>query len=279
MMTRALAVEWFKLWRLRLFRATVLFGVGLSGLWLVIALWMTHRGAPSGRDAFVSRLTFPGAYEQAFSLAAGFGETFLAITAAAFVANEYSWGTWRLLLPTGLPRWQALAAKWLALLLGAVVFVGLTALLPLLAAPLVAWWLGQPAFTLPETEHWVLHAIQLPLRAVGSLVAPIVLATALTVWTRSQSVASGVTIGAVLGESVLAALLGGLGGWWAELPRFLYIWNAEAIARAPAFGGAPAPGIPSLAEAIPVVFGWTVLLGLLTVWWFVRRDIEVRSSG
>ncbi|GBD17930.1 hypothetical protein HRbin27_00418 [bacterium HR27] len=279
-MLQAVAVEWFKLRRLRLFRVSVLLGIALSLFWLAFALWMAQRGAPAVREQFVERLTFPGAYEQAFLLAGGFGETFLAIVTATFVANEYSWGTWRLILPTGLPRWQALGAKLLALLAGTVVFVLATAFVPLSAAPLLAaFWLDRPALVAPDMEAWLVAVLLLPVRTVGSLVAPVVLALALTVWTRSQSVAVGITIGLVLTEGVLAALLQGLGGWWAKIPLFFYLWNAEAIARTPAFGGAVPPGTPPLGQAVLVVLCWTLVLAALTVWWFQRRDIEVRASS
>jgi len=279
-MLQAVAVEWFKLRRLRLFRASVLLGIALSLFWLGFALWMAQRGAPAVREQFVERLTFPGAYEQAFYLAGSFGQTFLAIVTATFVANEYSWGTWRLILPTGLPRWQALGAKLLALLAGTVVFVLATAFVPLSAAPLLAaLWLDRPALVAPDMEAWLVAILLLPVRAIGSLVAPVVLALALTVWTRSQSVAVGITIGLVLTEGVLAALLQGLGGWWAKIPRFFYLWNAEAIARTPAFGGAVPPGMPPLGQAVLVVLCWTLVLAALTVWCFEHRDIEVRSSS
>ena len=168
-MLQAVAVEWFKLRRLRLFRASVLLGIALSLFWLAFALWMAQRGAPAVREQFVERLTFPGAYEQAFSLAASFGETFLAIVAATFVANEYSWGTWRLILPTGLPRWQALGAKLLALLAGTVVFVLATAFVPLSAAPLLAaLWLDRPALVAPDMEAWL---VAIPPASTGHRVA------------------------------------------------------------------------------------------------------------
>ncbi|MCX7623732.1 MAG: ABC transporter permease [Thermomicrobium sp.] len=279
MMRQAFSVEWFKLRRLRLFRAVVLLGIALSCFWVAFGLWMARRGGPAVREEFAQRLTFPGAYEQAFGLAAAFGETFLAIVAATFVANEYGWGTWRLILLTGLPRWQELAAKFLALCTGAGIFVVAVALVPLVAAPLIARSLGYPALAIPRTDGWLVAAFLLPVRAVGSLVAPITLAFASTVWTRSQSVAVGVTVGFVLSEGVLAALLQGIGGWWAKLPQFFYLWNAEAIARAPAFSEAAVPGMPPLGHAIAVVLAWTVTLAAATIWWFARRDIEVRSNS
>jgi len=279
MMRAALRVEWCKLWRLRLYRVTVALGAGLSLLWIVVALYFVGRGTPALREDFLHRLTWPGAFLQAFSLAAGFGETFVAIVTAAFVANEYAWGTWRLLLPTGLPRWQALLAKLLGLWAGAGLFVLVTASVPIVAAPVVSLVLGEPLFAraaLPE-HFWLTYALA-PLRAVVGLLAPIVLAFVLAVMTRSQAVASGVVIGLVLGEGIVVALLEGLGGRWASLPRFFYLWNAEALAaRAPVFG-APPPGVPALGEAFFTVVGWTLVLVLASLWWFQRRDIEVRAA-
>jgi len=279
MMWHALHAEWLKLWRLRMYRVILVLGIVLSCLWVGFMLYLMERGAPHVQEEVTRQLALPGAYLQGFMLAAGLGETFLAIVAATFIANEFSWGTWRLVLPTGLSRWQALLAKFLVLWAGAAIFVFVTASVPIIAAPIVSVVLHQPVFQMPSAEHWQLELAVLPLRSVGALIAPIVLAMTVVVVTRSQAVAVGLTIGLSLSEGVLAAVLQGLGGWWAAIPRFFYLWNAQAIVRAPVFSDAPQPGSPSFQEAIPVVLAWTILLGSLTLWWFGRKDIEVRANA
>lgn len=279
MMWHAVHAEWLKLWRLRMYRVILLLGMALSLFWVGFVLYLVERDAPQVRQDVMLQLALPGAYLQGFMLAAGFGETFLAIVAASFVANEFSWGTWRLLLPTGVPRWQTLLAKFLVLCAGAAIFVFVTASVPIIAAPIVSAVLQQPVFQTPSAEHWQLELALLPLRSVGALIAPIVLAMTVVVVTRSQAVAVGLTVGLSLSEGIFAAVLQGLGGWWAEVPRVFYLWNAQAIARAPVFSGAPQPGSPPFHEAVPVVLVWTILLGGLTIWWFGRKDIEVRAAS
>lgn len=280
-MGRIVRVEWRKLLRWRLFRGIFLAGCGLQLFWIAFAAYMVERGSPSVREGFVQRLTWPGVVPQSFTLSSGFGESFLAILAAAFIANEFSWGTWRLLLPTGFPRWQFVLGKVGALLIAGSLFVIGTALVPLLATPLVVLLLDLPLRSAALPDHWLLEYALLPVRASLSLIAPIVLGMALALLTRSQAVAVGIAIGGSMAEEIAAGLLRGLGGWWAELPRFFYLTNARVLARTPLFGGAPEEhlALASPAESLLVVVLWTVGLIVFMMWWFQRRDIEVRGAS
>lgn len=277
-MRQVIQVEWQKLIRWRLFRATVVLGSALSLLWLDVAIYFFQKsGSFEIREEFLRRLTLPGVAPQGLSLAAGFGESFFAIVAAAFMAQEFSWGTWRLLLPTGVPRWQFILGKMVALWLGTRPFTFFTVLPPVLARPLVASYFDVPLTTDPFPRLWLVEWALLLLRATIALLAPALFAMVLATITRSQAIAVGVTIGWSFIEGIVTPLLQELPGWWAQLPHFLYLSNARAFAQVPIFSAASVPGLPSLGHAALLTVAWSLCFFTIMIWWFGRRDIEIRA--
>ncbi len=116
--------------------------MALSFLWIGFVLYVVERDAPQVRQEVMSQLSLPGASLHGFMLTAGLGERVLAIVAAALIASDCHWGTCRLAVPTGWPRWQALLAKFLVLCAGAAIFVLARASVPVIAAPIFSTVLG-----------------------------------------------------------------------------------------------------------------------------------------
>lgn len=234
-MRQVIQVEWQKLIRWRLFRATVVLGSALSLLWLGVAIYFFQKsGSFEIREEFLRRLTLPGVVPQGLSLAAGFGESFFAIVAAAFMAQEFSWGTWRLLLPTGVPRWQLILGKVVALWLGTWPFTFFTVLPPVLALPLVASSFDVPLTTDPFPRLWLVEWALLLLRATIALLAPALFAMVLATITRSQAIAVGVTIGWSFIEGIVTPPLTGttrLVGSTSTLPLSLKCPSLRASAH------------------------------------------------
>jgi ABC-2 type transport system permease protein len=137
---------------------------------------------------------------------------FVTILTSSTVATEYNWGTVRQALTRGLPRWQFLAAKLLGTSIICIVLL-LAALAIGILFSMFATSIEGESITLDVPDGPSLPDIVLMvLRAALGIIPYGMLAFALAVIGRSTALGIAGTLGYMLGEGIIVAILDSIGG-------------------------------------------------------------------
>jgi ABC-type transport system involved in multi-copper enzyme maturation permease subunit len=232
------------------------------------------------RDQMMQSITWPGSLVTALELVAGsaLGGMLLVVMAAAVTAQEYNWRTFHLWLSRGVPRSKLLLAKFVALLLPAVLIVSVGLLS---VAAITALFTLQQTGSLPlGSIHYGQLCLSL-VRTAYSLLPYAALAFLLAIATRSTvvSVAGGL-IYALVAEGLLVQLLNMAGGNFSRVAYYLPAGLSGSLTSlnqtlikgisAPAQTGPP--GLAPLPAAAGIAL-WSVFLVGLAVWIFRRQDL------
>ena len=140
----------------------------------------------------------------------------LAILAASTIGSEYSWGTLRPFLATGMPRARFLAAKLLALALVGLAFTALPLLLCAILAVPIAIMNGRPAFGFTIDLAWLIDLVAIIGRCYLAVMIPTLIAFLIGLAGRSQAAGIGAALGLLITEQVVSTLLLSLGLDWAK---------------------------------------------------------------
>jgi ABC-type transport system involved in multi-copper enzyme maturation permease subunit len=215
---------------------------GRAILWIELALIAVGVLAINGLFFFISRvdesemtaqlqqtLIWPDGLTQSVGLAAGpsLGGMLIVVLVGAITAQEYTWRTLQLWLSRGVPRSTFLAAKFVALLLPALLLV----MVPLLVGGVTTAVFSQILLGhVPvEAVDWG-HLALLTLATAYSLLPYAGLAFLLAVATRSTIVAVGGGLAYVLLlEGITVQMLAFAGGALAEVGRYLPAGLAQGL--------------------------------------------------
>jgi len=233
------------------------------------------------QEAVWASLCWPTAFSDLLESAAGhqLGGLVLAILAGAVVAQEYGWHSVHLWLGRGLSRVGFLGSKFMAL---AVVCLMFTLVPVLVGGAMTAWFTAQRTGGLNLSDLPAGPLILAILRTAYTILPYIALMVLVAVLTRSAAASSGVGLAyALLGEQMLGELLALLGGFWADLPRYLPGGLADALLRLnrTAFGmetGIYGGGIGQVVEPWAAAGGVALYTGILlsaALWAFARQDL------
>jgi ABC-type transport system involved in multi-copper enzyme maturation permease subunit len=232
---------------------------------------------PETHETILANLTLPGTFPSTISLFMNLGGVMLAILAASAIGSEYSWGTLRPILSTGVSRWRFLAAKLLVLGLAAAVFLALAVLMNALLAVPIAALSGRPVFAGAVDASWFADLAAMLGRGLLAVWVPMCLAFLFGVVAQSQAVGVGVALGVTIGEFVVANLLSRLGLAWAdEVVRLMLFSNDQVLRAHNVFG--PAPDLPAGAvsqeRALLTLLAYGAICVAAALVLFVRRDIR-----
>lgn len=257
----------------------VLFVLLHGGIGFGIVLgFLNLRGVESDvRDAILADLTMPGIFPWAAGLLAIFGSIMLSILAASAIGSEYSWGTLRPMLATGMPRANFLAAKLAALAIVAFTFLMLAMLMCAALAVPIALLYDRPMLNDTFDLAWVGGLAAVVGRTYLAIAVPMVIAFLVALAGRSQAAGIGAGLGMLIGEQVVGLLLSSTGLDWAEwIVQRLPSYNTQSLLRYNrTFSGL---------ELVPGTLGQGTILLTLAIYaaicvaaafaFFSRRDIR-----
>jgi ABC-2 type transport system permease protein len=270
----------------------VLFLVMVAGaaffIWLIG--YVSYRDDPHGEFAGEAFRTFAFPWSIAALLDSGqfWGAAiFVGILTSSTVATEYNWGTVRAALTRGQPRWQFLAMKLLGTAIICVAF-----LLAALAAGVLFSLLATSAEGAPITLD-VAGGPSLPeiglmiLRAALGIIPYGLLAFALALIGRSTALGIAATLGYMLGEGIIVAVLESIGGVAADLREIALGHHVASLIAANRIGSGDyvsiaAREVPVSAE-LPDVWVATIVILLYcaafaAIAFFVFQRRDVRAS-
>jgi ABC-type transport system involved in multi-copper enzyme maturation permease subunit len=203
----------------------------------------------------------------------GFGSVLLIVLSASLFGNEFNWGTLRVILALGAGRERFLAAKYLTVVLYAVLFT-IAGVLAALAGSEIVASISSLDRTIPPD-----FGLQLALsvgRTVYTLLPYVALAALIAVW--SKSAGAGIAIGLVVNfaEGIVTALLVQFNRDYATIANFGLSRNVDTINRLSAPPAAAVPGQAAHLEpgqAALVLLVYTVLFVGVAMWRFRSRDV------
>ncbi len=153
-------------------------------------------------DEHVESFLFPGVFQEGFSIIGGFGFILVVVIAAAIIGSEYSWGTVRVLVGSGVPRTRLLAAKLVTVLLVTTALT-LTGFVAFTMTSLGISLLGGHAINTSWLDGAAVVDLSLMIaRTIFTLLVPALLAFTVAVLSRSLAAAIAVGIGFMIAESI-----------------------------------------------------------------------------
>lgn len=229
-----------------------------------------------GPDEPIEVFWLPATIGVSFEITSLLGAILIVVLAAGVAGSEYSWGTIRTLVGSGVDRGKLLAAK-LVMVVGASFLFTLTGL--------AATALTSVVISLIEGHGLGLG--WLTLSSFGDLLVMIarcsfvlavfgILAFALTQVTRSVATGIAAGIGMFIISPILIALAGALGSTGDRIDDFILTLNSETLNEPNTFGELDTiTGAPGLWQAAGMLTLYAVVAITVAVVVFRRRDIEV----
>jgi ABC-type transport system involved in multi-copper enzyme maturation permease subunit len=204
--------------------------LGIIGLGTAANATGLQRADSEYRERLLRLLVLPGALAQSAQFIYTFGAIMIAILGASSIGSEYSWGTLRPMLATGVSRTRFLAAKLLALGIAAAFYVILPLILNAIMAVPIALLADSPFMAGSVAGPWPGYLAALFGRTYLLLFMPLALAFLIGAAGRSQVAGIGAALGLMIGEQVIAALLWSLGLDWAnEVVKFFPFESSRVL--------------------------------------------------
>lgn len=250
--------------------------LGGIGFITVVSVLQLQAVDPAVRADLLRNITLPGTFPRTAEFVYIFGSIMLAILAASTIGSEYSWGTLRPMLATGVPRGRFLAAKLVALAIAAALFVVLPLLMNALLALPIAAWNAMPMLTGTLDAAWFGNLAAIVGRTYLLVLMPMAIAFFVALVGRSQAAGIGAALGLMIGEQLVSVLLFTLNQPWTRaVANLLPGRNSQALLNHNTFGVvSPVPGLPGEARAILTLVLYGVIALVIAVLVFRRRDVR-----
>lgn len=248
-------------------------GIGFGDL---IGFLNLRSVSPEIRESILANLTLPGTLSRTTQFIYFFGSIMLAILAASAIGSEYTWGTLRPLLATGVPRSRFLGAKLLALAIISLAFVVLPLLMNALLAVPIALLEDRPIFSGTLDVAWCGYLAALLGRTYLLVLMPMALAFLIGLVGRSQAAGIGAALGLMIGEQIVGSLLLGLGLDWArKLVSIFPAQSSQVLLEHNVFGPVTTePGALGEVRALLTLGLYAVACMVIALLTFRRRDIR-----
>ena len=212
---------------------------------------------------------------------------FVAILTSSTVSTEYNWGTVRQALIRGQPRWQFLAAKLLGTAIVCIVFLLIAFGVGILFSIIATSAEGKP-ITLDVPGGPSLSVVVLMvLRSAAGIIPYGLLAFALAVIGRSTALGIAGTLGYMLGEGIVVAILDSIGGIAADFREIAIGHHVASLAAANRIGSGDYNSIAArelpVSADLPDVWIASLVVCLYSVAFaavafFVFQRCDLRSS-
>lgn len=275
-MSSLIKMELLKLVKRPMTWVLIILLLGGTGFGTVVSLLNLGEVTPELRESILQRLTLPGIFPWTAEFIYIFGAIMLAILAASSIGSEYSWGTLRPMLATGVSRARFLGAKVVALAVVALAFVLLTLLQSAVLAVPIALANDRPAVPTLDAA-WLLDLAAIIGRSYLTVLVPMAIAFLVSLVGRSQAAGIGAALGLLIGEQIVALLLLSLGlDWSRALVKLFPGRNSMLLIETyNAFGAvAPPSGAVSESRALLTLFAYGIICLAVSFVIFRRRDIR-----
>jgi ABC-2 type transport system permease protein len=229
------------------------------------------------RNDMLDHLTLPGIIPWTTQTLYISASMMLAILAASAIGSEYSWGTLRPFLATGMPRARFLAAKLLALATVGFAFTALPLLLCTILAVPIAILNDRPANAATVDLAWLIDLVAIVGRCYLAILIPAITAFLIGLAGRSQAAGIGAALGLLIGEQVISTIMLSLNQDWATtVVNLLPGQNSLTLVGNYATFGHPDlhPGIPSEWRILATLFSYALVCIAVSFALFRRRDIR-----
>lgn len=263
-------VKWPAVWSMVV---VLLAGIMIGDLVEVVNL---HQVSPDVHTTIVNNLTLPGAITSTLKLVYIFSAVLVSILAASSIGSEYSWGTLRPMLASGLSRRRFLMAKFVALVLAALTFVLLPLVMNSLLAIGFAPLLGRPFMSSTVDVAWLGALTSMCARTLLVIMVPMTIAFMFGVLGRSPVLGIGVSLGLMVADQVLQLLLESLGVPWARtVDKMLVGQLSHSLMLHNSFTHVPSfpPGLISQGGATATLLLYAAVSLVLALIVFNRRDV------
>ncbi len=251
--------------------------VGLIGFGTVVSALNLNSVSAETKEYLLHNLTLPGIIPHTGNLLTVFGTIFIAILAASAIGSEYSWGTLRSLLTTGITRNRFLLAKLLSLVLIAACFVVIPMLMNMGLAALIAISYDRPVLAQTVNLAWLAKLAAIMGRTYLIVLVPTLIAFFVGLTARSQAAGIGAALGLLIGEQIVSIIILSLNTpWGATVVNLFPGRNSQALANYYNSFTAESlpPGIVSEPRALLTLGGYCVICLLCSFLIFQRRDIR-----
>ncbi|HET8626251.1 MAG TPA: ABC transporter permease subunit [Thermomicrobiales bacterium] len=247
-------------------------GIGFGDL---VGFLQINRVSADVRASILGNLTLPGTLTRATEFIYFFGTIMLSILAASAIGSEYSWGTLRPMLATGVPRLRFLGAKLVALAIVAVAFDVLPLVMNAILAVPVGLIANVPVFTGPFDAAWVGTLLALAARTYLMLLVAITIAFLISLLARSQAAGIGAALGLLIGEQIVGQLLRRLDLTWATtLVNIFPNRNSQSLLAYNVFGRVDRTGeVLGQAHSLVTLAVYCLVCVVVALAVFRRRDV------
>lgn len=222
-----LQIELLKLAKRPMTWVMLLLQLGVLGLGFFTNALSLRSAAPERQEYLLRALILPDSLGNTTQFIYLFGAILLALLTAAAIGGEYSWGTLRQALATGVSRTGFLGAKLLALAIVAAAFVVLPLLVTVPISLWIAWLEQRPALAAALDPAWLAALLG---RTYLLVLMPMSLAFLIALVARSQAVGVGAALGLLIVDQIAAPILWSIGTDWAlALVEFFPFWCARSL--------------------------------------------------
>lgn len=275
-MTALYRMEVLKLWKRPMTWVLGILLHGGIGFGVTLSFLNLRSVQDEVRDSILRDTTLPGIIPWSTQLIAIFGAIMLSILAASSIGSEYSWGTLRPFLATGMPRARFLASKMLALATVAITFVVLPILMCTILALPIAAMNDRPAIAATLDLAWFLDLLAMIGRTFLAVLVPMAIAFLVGLAGRSQAAGIGTALGLLLGEQIIGGLFLSLGLEWArQVVNALPLNSSFALISYNTFGPPDLDaGALSEGRALATLFIYALACTVIGFVIFRRRDIR-----
>ena len=212
---------------------------------------------------------------------------FVAILTSSTVSTEYNWGTVRQALIRGQPRWQFLAAKLLGTAIVCIIFLLVALGVGILFSIIATSAAGEPITLDVLGGPSIQDIVLMVLRSAAGIIPYGLLAFALAVIGRSTALGIAGTLGYMLGEGIVVAILDSIGGIAADFREIAIGHHVASLIAANRIGSGDynsiaarelpvSADLPDVWIASLVVCLYSVVFAAVAFFVFQRRDL--RSS-
>jgi ABC-type transport system involved in multi-copper enzyme maturation permease subunit len=220
----------------------------------------------------------PNIIPNLFDIISAFGAMLVVVLAASSIGSEFSWGTIRAMVGSGVPRTKLLVAKLLAIV-EVIVLLTVAALLTGVITSFGITVAGGHNISFGWINGSILSDVGVMfLMTVVSLFVYAVIGFAVATVTRSLAAGIAVGIGITIAEAILSTVLSAVGGIGETLAKALFSTNLNTLAAWNTFESVQLPDeAPGTTQALLVLTGYTIILLVVAFGVFRTRDIPSGS--
>lgn len=269
-------MELLKLYKRPMTWTLLILLLGGIGFITVVSVLQLQSVEPDVRAELLRNITLPGTLPRTAEFVYIFGSIMLAILAASTIGSEYSWGTLRPMLATGVPRGRFLAAKLIALAIAAALFAALPLLMNAILALPIAAWNDLPLLSGTLDAAWIGDLAAIVGRTYLLALVPMTIAFFVALVARSQAAGIGAALGLMIGEQIVGVLLYTLDQPWTRaVADLLPGRNSQALLNYNGFGAIVVPpGSLDEQRAILILIVYGVVALAIATLVFRRRDVR-----